>query len=434
MLVLKNERIKNMNKNAIFIVLKKKDIIKKILGLTILSFMVIFIFGTIPIHAQERNKDDEAALSEIVTQQKSARKLEQQVKWNNSGRITEIKWIDNNNLEGTLDLSRLTELESVEIEGFGLTGLKVNGLQKLKKLRCSNSNLTQLDVSELINLEILDCCAIPIKTLKLGKLTKLKELYCIGNKLTKLDVSQLTNLESFIFAENKVKLINIDNNKKIKYLDCSYNSLRNLNITKLPHLVMLNCQGNEINVLNIGKSKKLKFLNCELNKLKKLDISKLTSLSSLQCSFNQLKILNIKKNKKLKRIEVAANKISKLDVRGTMSTLKMNCDKKVIVKSKKSQRIKRVAIVMNKIKKNLTVRIKQGEKIAISKALVLYVMVYDFITIEGSSVEYSTAQDDIRDYSRLISSVKKGKSIVTIYGFNKHAKKFFRMRFNVIVE
>jgi|GEM_PF-656714 len=146
------------------------------------------------------------------------------ITWNSSGNVTaiELPYLD---LEGTLDLSDFSSLESVNIAGNKLTSIDLTDCDSLINLNVSSNNLTSLDVSDCTELETLDCSFNDLSTdgLDVSANTALTTLTCDDCGLTTLNVSTLTALEELSCAFNELTTINIDSNTALTSLICCYN-------------------------------------------------------------------------------------------------------------------------------------------------------------------------------------------------------------------
>ena len=173
----------------------------------------------------------------------------------------------NSSLEDIVDYinSLPDDIESINISYMSIANLPpLKRFHKLKKLDCSNNQLTNL--SELTNeLQYLICSN--------NQLTSLPEL---NNELIYLNCSynQLTNLPEL---NNKLIYLNCSNNQltsipelnnELKYLHCSNNQLTNL-LELNNELIYLNCSNNQLtNLPELNNN--LRELHCYNNSL--LDI------------------------------------------------------------------------------------------------------------------------------------------------------------------
>lgn len=127
------------------------------------------------------------------------------ITWNAEGHITSIdftyKW-----LEGSLDCSGFSALESVNVYANLLTDLNLSGTSSLTALNCSYNDFSQN------GLDLTDC-------------TALNELYCDGCSISMLDLAANTELQILSCALNNLFALNTENNTKLKHINCLYNYL-----------------------------------------------------------------------------------------------------------------------------------------------------------------------------------------------------------------
>ena len=217
----------------------------------------------------------------------------------------------------TVDLSRLSQMEDLQIYDSGIENVDLKKCVSLKKVWiCNNKNL---------------------KELIFGANSELKELEAGNNHLVSLNVSQLPNLESLVVGRNNLSELNVSENAKLTYMDCSCNLLKTLDTTKLKELRTLDCSGlglkelnlkenpkleilacsdNCLETLDISKNTKLTDISCGANPLEELDVSMLPDLKSLRCCYARLTNLDLSGNEKLEILQYAGNRIPSLDLAG----------------------------------------------------------------------------------------------------------------------
>lgn len=188
------------------------------------------------------------------------------VRWDSSTpkRITHVRIYDKG-LRGTLDVSALTNLDSLFCGKNNLTGLNVSKNTSLTYLSCIDNQLEgMLDVSGLTELMTFDCYNNQLTALNgLESLENLTSLYCYNNQLKALDVSSLSSLHT---------------------LSCFDNRLQRLNVSGLTSLTLLFCDNNQLTgALDVSGSPLLERLYCNNNQLTELNLSSLTSLTDLHC-------------------------------------------------------------------------------------------------------------------------------------------------------
>ena len=159
-------------------------------------------------------------------------------------RIVELD-INSSNLEGALDVSDLTALETLYCYSNNLTSLDVSGLTALKELNCGNNiNLASLDVSGCTALEDLRCVNNNLASLDVSGLTALVELACHNNNLASLDVSGLTTLEQLCCDFNNLASLDVSGLTALEILTCSNNNLASLDVSGLANIIYLDVRYN----------------------------------------------------------------------------------------------------------------------------------------------------------------------------------------------
>ena len=132
------------------------------------------------------------------------------VKWSNESlkRITEITFYTTD-FEGELDLSGLSNLESLWISTNDISNVNLKGCAKLRVFLASENNLTNLDLSGCPNLEHISVWGNKITALDLSKNTKLMQIECQGNRLT--DISSFNALPNLCFVEINGNRLDLSN-------------------------------------------------------------------------------------------------------------------------------------------------------------------------------------------------------------------------------
>ena len=105
--------------------------------------------------------------------------------------------------------------------------------------------------------------------------TALKRLYCSDNQLTALDLSKNTALTHLNCSYNQLATLYLSKNTALEELSCSYNNLAELDLSKNTALICLYCSYNQLTVLdvsntNLGKSLSSDPLNCRMSTLNTL--------------------------------------------------------------------------------------------------------------------------------------------------------------------
>ena len=131
------------------------------------------------------------------------------------------------------------DIEEINVSGKGINSLDVTRFRKLKKLYCSNNQLTSLQLNE-----------------------NLEELYCSYNRLTSMHLNE--NLQTLYCHTNQLTSLHL--NEKLQILNCSYNRLTSLHLNE--DLQILNCSYNRFTSLHLNRN--LQTLYCYNNQLTSL--------------------------------------------------------------------------------------------------------------------------------------------------------------------
>jgi len=180
---------------------------------------------------------------------------------------------------------------------------------KVKMLRISSEGLTHLDLSRLTNLEKLNLIECNITDLSLSNLPpNLKELDLSENNLTRVDLSGLPNLKKLSLYGNK--------------------GLTQIDLSRLPNLEELDLI--ECNITDLSLSKlppNLKWIKLSENKgLTRVDLSGLTNLEKLYlawCNITDLSLSKLPPN--LKEIDLSENEgLTQVDLSGLTNLEKLD--------------------------------------------------------------------------------------------------------------
>ncbi|WP_435261720.1 T9SS type A sorting domain-containing protein [Tenacibaculum sp. nBUS_03] len=261
--------------------------------------------------------------------------------------------LDSNQLK-TLDVSKNTELTSIFAANNQLTSLELSTNNKLTSIQVDNNQLTSLDVSlnKIVNFITAGNNKLNNLNLQNGNNSDFlmdttfknnPELTCI-----QVDNSDFSNAnwdtfkdETAYFSENcdsgltyvpddnfeqalidlgydsgalddYVPTANID---KVTYLYIQGKSIRDLTgIQDFIELGLLYANRNNLTSIDLTKNTRLNTLNLDSNQLKTLDVSKNTELTSIFAANNQLTSLELSTNNKLTSVQVDNNQLTSLDV------------------------------------------------------------------------------------------------------------------------
>ena len=122
-----------------------------------------------------------------------------------------LKYVDKNR-NGTLSQEERYAVKVIDVEKKNIHSLKgIEFFPNLKKLYCSENQLTELDVSKNKELESLLCNKNQLTELDVSQNTKLKNLHCYRNQLTELDVSKNTALVELYCWQNQLTSLDCEN-------------------------------------------------------------------------------------------------------------------------------------------------------------------------------------------------------------------------------
>lgn len=182
--------------------------------------------------------------------------------------INGINWLDiSNNQCQKLDFTSIKKLTTLLLSGNKLEKLDLRNNSKLQHIECDNVSLSG-------------------KGLLLGNKPLLKKLICSNNNLTEIDISGCTELSELNCNNNPLPGLSLDNVKLLYTLSCSSCRLDKLDITMLHNLQYLDCRNNKLDELDITQNTEITELHCEGNQIKKLDISKCPYLKNTLVNAN----------------------------------------------------------------------------------------------------------------------------------------------------
>lgn len=155
-----------------------------------------------------------------------------------------------------------------------------------------------------------------IKSIDLTELTALENLQLNGNELTEINLEYNSKLSQLNLSNNR-QLENLDldgHGGKLAYWKLAlYNlnvgncALTELNLANCKALQTLVFSNNKLTRLDISMAEKLQSIEGNTNNIADLDISKATELTQLRMNDNQLSHLDISKNTKLTTLWIPGN-------------------------------------------------------------------------------------------------------------------------------
>ena len=163
----------------------------------------------------------------------------------------------------TIDVSNVSELESVSLDFFGL-----GSDSKLKRLDFSkNKNLIIVGVNRTKALEEIvfneSCETVilfntSIKKIDLKMLKKLGNFVYFNGPLESIDLSDNTNLYQVNIKNTNVKTVDIKMLKKLKYFIYQGGPLEEIDISNNPELETVKVFDSNVKVLDVSNNPKLK--------------------------------------------------------------------------------------------------------------------------------------------------------------------------------
>lgn len=204
----------------------------------------------------------------------------------------------------TLDVSNLSNLETIDASGCNLSEITLDGAVKLSSLNINCNEITDLHIPETNEIKTLDCSeSLGIETINFAVLTKLESLDVSDSYVPELDFSicpdlQLLNAMNTGFGNpdattDNEDLPNIDidlkSNAKLKDIDMS---MVNVNVLTLPENdIVANLSVSDdsavTQIVNLEKQLGLETLNIAGTGISALDLSANTNLKQVSCTESQ---------------------------------------------------------------------------------------------------------------------------------------------------
>ena len=190
-------------------------------------------------------------------------------------------------------------LRKLDCSDTDLTELVIRNNPTLIELHCSSDPITSLDVSGCTALKTLTCYNSELASLNVSGCTSLQEIMAYRAQLTSLDVSGCSSLQYLDCNENRLTSLKLNGSSPLQHLscnkngltsltevDCTDNQLTELDFSGCTSLIILSCYNNQLTTLNLGNCTSLMGLACDSNQLSSLDISTCTKLRTLMCENN----------------------------------------------------------------------------------------------------------------------------------------------------
>ena len=269
----------------------------------------------------------------------------------------------------TIDENIISKTDTLNISGSNIKSIEgIEYFSSLKKLDCSNNDISSINVSKNTNLEELNCSNNNINSIDLNKNLQLKRLYVHNNQKRRPNYPQThPKFREFRNKKSDNFQLNISNNINLEELNCSSNLISSLDVSKNINLIELNCSNNYLKTIDLSKNIQLKrlYFNSNYNQrggpvnppggpkyvpefipfkldisrnknlielfcnrcyLTSIDLSRNSKLESLSCRQNQISSLDISKNSKLEKLSCGQNQITSLDVSNNPKLKRLRCE------------------------------------------------------------------------------------------------------------
>ncbi len=236
---------------------------------------------------------------------------------------------ENGNAAGqitSIDLSNLSELESLSISGNPINELDLSNNPKLKNIWASCCGLTSLDVSLCPDLEILDIWGNQLTEINLKNNTALKELNLDGNLLKDIDLSSNSAIERLRLGGNQIKSIDISNLTDLKTIDLSSNPLEEVpDLSGYTNMEVLMLGGLNLEAIDVSGMTSLRELGLWANALTEIDLSNNTALESLNLDGNLISYLDLSANTALRELRCSGNRLAFIDLSANTALNLVEC-------------------------------------------------------------------------------------------------------------
>ena len=238
-----------------------------------------------------------------------------------------------------IDVSKLSKLEKLSMNGVNLESLNVSNLPNLKNFYIYSSTFNSYTFSNLPKIEDLFIEKCPLSSFEVTNLPSLKRLGLGGNNITSLDLTTFTNLKELYLPYSQINLSSIIPNSGLSYLSL-YNSgitsISSQDLSNFTNLVSLDLSENPIESYDftsltnlerlylyrtgitstIGFPSTLKRLDLSSNKITSLNLSNFTQLEWLWVGENDLVDFEslVGLSTALKLLGISLNKLTSIDI------------------------------------------------------------------------------------------------------------------------
>ena len=189
----------------------------------------------------------------------------------------------------SLDLTKTTSLTELKCGKNQLSSLDLTANTALTSVYCSENQLTDLNVSKNVALTSLDCgYNSELTTIDVSKNTNLEQLNVWATKLTELDVTKNTKLTKLVCSKSTITSLNLTKNTLLTYLSWEDGLLESLNLSNNTALTLLRCRNNKITSLDLTNCTQLETLWCDHNQLTSLILPNSSKLTTFWIDHNRI--------------------------------------------------------------------------------------------------------------------------------------------------
>ncbi len=243
--------------------------------------------------------------------------------------FTNLKLLDASytNLSGqTVDLSMLTNLETLRLTNCGLSGINIDGLNALKVFFADSNSLTSFNLVNQNTIESISLSSNQLSSFNLSNLPSLKYVSVNENQLSNIGLNSTPALEELFFHSNSIPQINFSDFQFLRRIVGYNNELSAVDVASNAYLNELFLSDNNIVSVNFSSlNAVLTNVNLANNQINTIDVTNLVALSDLSLRNNQLTSLNVSSNQTLGLLVVSNNNLTELDLSANTYLFILEC-------------------------------------------------------------------------------------------------------------
>lgn len=217
-----------------------------------------------------------------------------------------IIYLNNNNLDGTIDLSNFMPLTSLYCQENNIKSIDVSESPNLRVLHCNGNNIENLYASNCSALASFKCQRNLLKHIDVSGCVSLTTLWCDDNLLTNIDLNGLENIRE-LSCENNPALKHIDVSNCINLYSIESRfcpQLENIELTNCSSIENLRLWESALTNLNFEDCIKLKTLSLSSDKMAALECKNHKYLESVTVSGAYIDLIDFSKCANLKNANV----------------------------------------------------------------------------------------------------------------------------------